>query len=1097
MAEEKELDEKKSAKKDPIVDATTAPWFLISSGLLALTVVWGIVDEVWIRRPYKRYQADFVDLARRKVENDLKNARAELEQQKGTDAYRAASERLAEAQRAVAAREDERKRLNERLLELTGDLNRVREQFQIARGDYQPLVYNLDQAEHEGDAAEAAELRKQIAEIEPRIKEIFQRMEKLSAERQAVQGALAEMDEPVKASARALAAEVPAQAKINDAETKLGALKAQSIEIVQVYNPALNVVDRCESCHIATQKPGYSKEDWTTAKGVLTDEEIRRAQLVYATHPHFKSEDPAKRDILEKHPVAKFGCTSCHGGNGPATTSAMDAHGLEEKGEIREKHGANVAHADEAPASGGGFSASRISWDKAIEFQLTPILGVRSRKFGNMMEANCGKCHVSEVELPGAPQLSLGRQLIEDVGCWGCHKITGFEVKENELQALKDTLEKTLEPRRRALAEKIARLAEEGEEALPERQQVAKVKHEIRIARDRIDELEKEIKFIGPDLNRGLQAKVYPAWLPRWIYDPQHFRAGTWMPNALLTEEQAIEAAAYVWQQDDLRAGPPPAAAEPPRPDPAVVAEGKRLVQTKGCIGCHTLESPETPPMPAEMRGPAPTRFSIYEMVAWWANPAKGIPAATRPPLLRRGATFGPSLEKVGEKIRYEWLVKWILDPKAIQPHTRMPRLRLTTEEAQAMALYLTTLRRGPPGGETFAAFDVARLADKATAKRGYAHVIRYGCYNCHTMNLVDVETGKPLVNPGKIGAELSSHGSKPLAQFDFGFFHHDVPHYRPAWLLTKILEPRIWDTGKYKGDPADRLRMPRFGLTAEEAAAITTVLVGLTDTKVPAEYVYQPRGRAAALVEGERLLKKFNCRSCHVIDGRGQYAKEELLASLSEALKIPRDDPALETYLPPLLNGQGHRTNPDWLFRFLKDPGSVNPFQPYESFSLRPWHVIKMPTFDMSDAEARALVEYFVALENEDFPYAAPPRVEPTAEVLARGRQLFVENACASCHQIGEFVPAGKKPIEMGPNFALARERLREDWLWRFIPDPQAFIPGTNMPAPAPWGAKPYALQPEAKQKDLQALAAYLLKLGDAGFREREGWVKGGTGPK
>jgi mono/diheme cytochrome c family protein len=1063
MAEEKETEKKPGAKKDPIVDHSTATGFLISSGILALTVVWGIADEVWLRRPYKAIQAEFRTLAKEKVEHDLKVAQDELNQEKGSPDYQAASEALTRAQEEYKARAGEEQALKDRLVELTKDLNQKRFEFQIARGDYQPIVYDYDQARHEGRNAEADELKKKIDALEPKIQAIFAELSKLSAERQDVQGKLQEMTAPVEKASKELAAKVPTQEKLNQAEKKLASLASMEIEIKQIYNPALGVVDRCQTCHVQTDVPGYTKEDWDSAKGVLPDEKIEYAKKVFATHPNFKTTDPAAFDALAAHPVLKFGCTSCHFGEGPGTTSAEDAHGLE---------GPPETH-----------------WDKAKEFMLTPLLGVHSTKFGNMMEASCGKCHLSEVELKGAPQLSYGRQLIEDVGCWGCHKIQGFEIKENELASIKDRVEALRKTRDGLMAKDPMDLTN------ADKIEIAQLTHEIDVARARERELDQEIKFIGPDLNRkdagGLKDKIYAQWLPRWIYDPQHFRPGTWMPNPLLTEEQALDAAAYVWQQ---AAGTPAASQEPPAFPKEVVAEGKRLVEEKGCLACHALEAKGTgDPMPDAMRGTAPTQFSIYDMVAWWSDPTKGIPENDRASLLKKGNHFGPTLDRVGEKIRYEWLVKWVENPKAIQPHTRMPNLRLTEDESRKIAAFLTTLRKDPPGGEKFAALDVKRLEDKDAAIRGFALVKRYGCFNCHALDLVDPASGKPIANPGKIGAELSSHGSKPLAQFDFGFLEHQIPEYRPVWLQTKILEPRIWDAGKYKGDPNDRLRMPRFGLKVDEAQAITTVLVGFTDTKIPAEFVYRPDERAAAIIEGERLLKKFNCRSCHVIDGKGQYAHDELLQSIATALGIKDLDRA-EVYLPPTLNGEGHRANPAWLFKFLKNPGAVNPFQPPTGYALRPWHVLKMPTFDMSDAEATALVKYFGALEQEELPY--PVQTAPDERLVARGRKLFVENQCASCHQIGEYVPQGKKPVEMGPNFALAHDRLREDWIWRFVPDPQSFIPGTNMPAPAPF-KKPYAMLSEEKKLDVRAIAAYLRELGSEGFRKAEGWVAGGSGPQ
>lgn len=61
---------------------------------------------------------------------------------------------------------------------------------------------------------------------------------------------------------------------------------------------------------------------------------------------------------------------------------------------------------------------------------------------------------------------------------------------------------------------------------------------------------------------------------------------------------------------------------------------------------------------------------------------------------------------------------------------------------------------------------------------------------------------------------------------------------------------------------------------------------------------------------------------------------------------------------LPPPLLREGERVQPQWLFRFLRDP-----------YPVRPWTVLRMPKFNMTDDEARALVEYFAAADKLNNP--------------------------------------------------------------------------------------------------------------------------------
>ena len=127
---------------------------------------------------------------------------------------------------------------------------------------------------------------------------------------------------------------------------------------------------------------------------------------VLQTHPHLDV-------LLDKHPVDRFGCTPCHGGQGQALT-------------------ANAAHAL-----------------THAEYWLTPVLGLdehtgrTSEETKGYMESNCRRCHDGvmmldygvnpETDEPQdyAPNLTEGLALFEDLGCHGCHAVEGYSAIEN------------------------------------------------------------------------------------------------------------------------------------------------------------------------------------------------------------------------------------------------------------------------------------------------------------------------------------------------------------------------------------------------------------------------------------------------------------------------------------------------------------------------------------------------------------------------------------------------------------------------------------------------------------------------------------------
>jgi hypothetical protein len=61
--------------------------------------------------------------------------------------------------------------------------------------------------------------------------------------------------------------------------------------------------------------------------------------------------------------------------------------------------------------------------------------------------------------------------------------------------------------------------------------------------------------------------------------------------------------------------------------------------------------------------------------------------------------------------------------------------------------------------------------------------------------------------------------------------------------------------------------------------------------------------------------------------------------------------------------------------------------------------------------------------------------------------RSLFSSKAapCLKCHATGD--PQHDKNAT-APNFLLAKERLKPDWVERWVLDPQAISPGTSMPS-------------------------------------------------
>ena len=86
-------------------------------------------------------------------------------------------------------------------------------------------------------------------------------------------------------------------------------------------------------------------------------------------------------------------------------------------------------------------------------------------------------------------------------------------------------------------------------------------------------------------------------------------------------------------------------------------------------------------------------------------------------------------------------------------------------------------------------------------------------------------------------------------------------------------------------------------------------------------------------------------------------------------------------------------------------------------------------------------------ALSQQPMPYIPEQVPVLTAKENDMARSLFSSTAapCLKCHATGD--PSHDK-IATAPNFLLAKERLKPDWVERWITDPQAISPGTSMPS-------------------------------------------------
>ena len=499
--------------------------------------------------------------------------------------------------------------------------------------------------------------------------------------------------------------------------------------------------------------------------------------------------------------------------------------------------------------------------------------------------------------------------------------------------------------------------------------------------------LAQEVKKFGPSL-KEIKLKDLKEWIPAWVKDPHEFRPGSKMPVFRLLDEEVQQISAYLWQNalDGELVRHPRGNAE----------RGQELFETRGCLGCHSIGEGDS----------------------------------------RIGGDFAANLSRVGEKMNYDYMVRWIHDPSemtpdpsvpdAMRPRPVMPSLRLTDRESRDIATYLSEQRTDqeyPPA---------PYMDDPEMAAAGLDAIRHYGCAGCHEIAGLEEE--------GRIGTDLTLEGSKPLERLDFALKTHEAElegwYSHKGFFEHKLENPAVFDEGKER-EHLERLRMPNFNLSAEEINALTTFLLGAVETTFPEQYRFEPEDERAAVQEGWWIITRHNCTGCHQIRP----------GNVSSFMTIPRytDDPDWAEQLPPQLYTEGARVQPDWLTGFLANPALSE--REVNRNGVREYLHARMPTFYFSDRQRAKLTKFFMARDSQPVPHM-PEAMEPlTNAERAIGRQLFVSDAapCLQCHMTG--VPS-QDVDATAPNFLIASERLKPNWTYRWMLEPAAIAPGTAMPS-------------------------------------------------
>ncbi len=256
----------------------------------------------------------------------------------------------------------------------------------------------------------------------------------------------------------------------------------------------------------------------------------------------------------------------------------------------------------------------------------------------------------------------------------------------------------------------------------------------------------------------------------------------------------------------------------------------------------------------------------------------------------------------------------------------------------------------------------------------------------------------------------------------------------------------KLGTTGGCLADVAQR-GLPFFRLTPLQRSASSAAITALSNAAepTPAETI-------------AHALLSFNCYACHE---RGQVGGVEPVRNAYFETQIP--EMGDEGRIPPALDGVGDKLREEALTDLLQNGTKGDPKQ-----KDRPYMHARMPKF-----HAGSLAKTFAALDLKT-EANLPTFDEPLAKAKSAGRQLVGDKglSCVKCHPFNEHAATGVQAINLN---AMTR-RLREDWFYRYLADPQVYRRGTRMPAAWPFGmATIKDVLDGSPPKQMQAVWAYL----------------------
>ena len=877
-------------------------WFAISSLALFVFTLWMILYDY--NREWKRYQRIFNRLTVQQTQIDRQNAINAIDRAR----YDQVQAGIAQFGADLAANRDAVAQIQSRLADLNArhyatNRNRLdaRAVYDVERFEYEEALANRpDRAEErlrrvEARFAQITELTAATEELEIEIREAEQERaawvgarDELLAERDELRSELTRLEAALKTLDPGLFAtsfrNAPILDMLNPSE------KIRQIILPDLHNehPFMQIprVDRCTTCHLAIDNP--------TFEGVAQP---------FAPHPRLETFLASN----SPHPIEQFGCTTCHGGLDRAVEFSRAGH---------------------TPVD----ASQREAWERAYgwkeqHFLETPMLPL------DRTEANCLKCHAGAGDVPQAPTLNEGRDLVRMYGCFGCHNIPGYENVRKigpDLTTVGDKITRDYmlrwlrEPRSAKEEARMPQFWFNSNNDAPEfaaRNETEIVAiTEFLLSRSQPNPLPAAARTgnvtrgqelvgtrgclgchaVGPipeDPVRtqhrrrfgynleGQGSKVTIGWLYNWVLDPHAVWPETNMPSLRLSPTEAADVAAYLASLTN----PEFEAQTLPEADGAALDQVTIEFLRTGSTGIEAARQL------AAMSSDEKLLYSGERLIARYGcfgcHTIEGFEDMQ---------PIGTALGQAGSKLlnqfdfgfmdiehtRSAWYEQKLADPRSFdigrvkQPEEllRMPDFHFSEDQVDAIVLVLTGMVKDEVAADM-------RSVLSAEVEAGRAMIAQNNCRGCHEIEGAGGDIRSTIDDPGYWPPLLATQGAKT----------------QPDWLHGFLSEP-----GDATLRPWLDARMPTFGFEPVEAGTLTAYFSAVDGADYP--FIDTSIATTNNLLQlGDELFGLLDCGLCH---------------PTSDVMPPGRE--AAE--LAPNLNLAWERLRPEWVLDWVLDPQALMP---------------------------------------------------------------------------------------------------------------------------------------------------------------------------